>query len=193
VEESAHYQHSTLRERIVEHVFVGDALRTIWRRGVVDVEVLRPEFDAHGYDLVMARGPIVRHIQFKTGASRKPVDVSVSQALAEKPSGCVIWIRVAADLDMGPFFWFGAAPGMPLPTIDGYPNPLRATHNKQGVRPLRKNHRLIPREIFRQLANLDELLETLFGELQTKDPQKVDHSGSARRLSRPERSLPKSD
>jgi hypothetical protein len=98
-----------------------------WR--VADVEVLRPEFDAHGYDLVMARGPIVRHIQFKTGTSRKPVDVSVSQALAEKPSGCVIWIRVAADLDMGPFFSFGAAPGMPLPTIDGYPNPLRATHN----------------------------------------------------------------
>jgi hypothetical protein len=83
VEDSAHYQHSTLRERIVEHVFVGDALRTLWRRGVVDVEVLRPEFDAHGYDLVMARGPIVRHIQFKSGTSRKPVDVSVSQALAE--------------------------------------------------------------------------------------------------------------
>jgi hypothetical protein len=38
---------------------------------------------------------------------------------------------------------------------------------------------IIPREIFRQLANLDELLETLFGELQTKEPQKVDHSGSA--------------
>jgi hypothetical protein len=148
-----------------------------WR--VADVEVLRPEFDAHGYDLVMARGPIVRHIQFKTGTSRKPVDVSVSQALAEKPSGCVIWIRVAADLDTGPFFWFGAAPGMPLPTIDGYSNPLRVTHNKEGVRPLRKNHRLIPREIFRQLANLDELLETLFGELQTKESQKVDHSGSA--------------
>ncbi len=31
------------------------------------VEVLRSEFDAHGYHLVMARGPFVRHIQFKTG------------------------------------------------------------------------------------------------------------------------------
>lgn len=171
MEESAHYQYSILRERIVEHVFVGDALRTLWRRGVVDVEILRPEFDAHGYDLVMARGPIVRHIQFKTGTSPKPADVSVSQTLAEKPSGCVIWIRVAADLEMGPFFWFGAAPGMPLPAIDGYPNPLRATHNKEGVRPFRKNHRLVPGEIFRQLANLDELLKTLFGNLQTKESQ----------------------
>lgn len=67
-----HSTHSTLRERVVEHVFVGEALRTLWRWGVVNVEVLRSEFDAHGYDLVMARRRIVRHIQFKTGTSRRP-------------------------------------------------------------------------------------------------------------------------
>jgi hypothetical protein len=50
--------HSTLRERIVEHAFVGDALRLLWRNGVVDVEVLRSEFDAHGYDLVMTQGRV---------------------------------------------------------------------------------------------------------------------------------------
>jgi hypothetical protein len=44
----AHYEHSTLREHIVEHVFVGEALRALWRRGVVDAEVLRSDFDAHG-------------------------------------------------------------------------------------------------------------------------------------------------
>src|SRR5262245_59321341 len=42
-----HSTHSTLREHIIEHVFVGDALRTLWRRGIMDVEVLRSEFDAH--------------------------------------------------------------------------------------------------------------------------------------------------
>jgi len=52
-------------------------LRFLWRSGVVDVEVLRSEFDAHGYDLLMTRGRIVRHIQFKTGTSKKPGDVSV--------------------------------------------------------------------------------------------------------------------
>ena len=56
--EDRHFTHSTLRERIVEHIFVGDVLRTLWRRGVTDVEILRPEFDAHGYDVVMSRGPI---------------------------------------------------------------------------------------------------------------------------------------
>jgi hypothetical protein len=43
----SNYLYSTLRERIVEHVFVGDALRELWRKGVYDVEVLRSEFDAH--------------------------------------------------------------------------------------------------------------------------------------------------
>ena len=62
--------YSGLRERIVEHAFVGDALRLLWQDGVVDVEVLRSEFDAHDYDLVMAQGRVVRHIQSKTGTSR---------------------------------------------------------------------------------------------------------------------------
>ena len=38
---------------------MGDALRRLWQHGIVDVEVLRSEFDAHDYDLVMARGKIM--------------------------------------------------------------------------------------------------------------------------------------
>jgi hypothetical protein len=99
--EDRHFTHSTLRERIVEHVFVGDVLRTLWRRGVTDVEILRPEFDAHGYDVVMSRGAIVRHVQLKTQAAGK---VSVGRALAEKPSGCVVWIGLNKEtLELGPF------------------------------------------------------------------------------------------
>lgn len=167
---SAHFLNSTLRERIVEHVFVGDALRTLWRCGVFDVEVLRSEFDAHGCDLVMARGRIVRHIQFKTGTSQKPGTVSVSRSLADKPSGCVIWIQVGADLGMGPFFWFGGEPGEPLPPIAGYPNPLRATHNKDGVRPIRQNHRAVPGVAFRRLETLRDVLDQLFGALPSDQP-----------------------
>jgi len=58
----------------VEHVFVGEALRTLWRRGVFHVEVLRSEFDAHGYDLVMVRRRTMRHIQFKTGTGGQAVE-----------------------------------------------------------------------------------------------------------------------
>ena len=157
--------HSLLRERIVEHVFVGDLLRLLWRRGVTNVEVLRSEFDSHGYDLVMARGHIVRHLQLKTGTSRRPTSVSVSLALGTKPSGCVLWIHVTDGLDMGPFFWFGECPGQALPSIEPLKIPKRATHNKSGVRPERPNHRLVPHNRFTRLETLDEVLDKLFGEI----------------------------
>lgn len=157
--------HSLLRERIIEHGFVGDVLRHLWRRGVTDVEVLRSEFDSHGYDLVMARGRMVRHLQLKTGTSAKPANVSVSLALGTKPSGCVLWIHVNDNLDMGPFFWFGGAPGHALPSIETFKTARRATHNKSGVRPERINHRLIPPNRFKRLENLDDVLVELFGQL----------------------------
>jgi hypothetical protein len=47
-EANSHSVYSTLRERVVEHVFVGAALQRLWQRGVTDVEVLRSEFDAGG-------------------------------------------------------------------------------------------------------------------------------------------------
>jgi hypothetical protein len=170
---TAHYIHSTLRERIAEHVFVGDALRTLWRLGVHDVEVLRSEFDAHGYDLVMARGAIVRHIQFKTGTSKSPPKVSLARVLAEKPSGCAIWMRLDDDLSMGPYFWFGGRPGQPLPAIDGYPNALRPTRNKDGVRPVRANHHEVPGALFVQRNSLEQVLADLFGPLQKRADQIV--------------------
>lgn len=161
--EDRHFVHSTLRERIVEHVFVGDVLRTLWKRGVTDVEILRPEFDAHGYDVVMSRGPVVRHVQLKTQAAGK---VSVGRALAEKPSGCVVWIGLNKEtLELGPFMWFGGEPGLPLPDISEYPNPRRATHNAEGVRPTRKNHHELPPSAFEKLKTLDDVVVRLFGEL----------------------------
>lgn len=161
--EERHFTHSTLRERIVEHVFVGEVLRALWRRGITDVEILRPEFDAHGYDVVMSRGPIVRHVQLKTQAAGK---VSVGHALADKPSGCVVWIALNKDtLELGPYMWFGAAPGKPLPDISKYPNPKRATHNAEGVRPVRKNHHVLPPSAFTKLKALDDVVKQLFGSL----------------------------
>ncbi|MBI0533053.1 hypothetical protein [Sphingomonas sp. TX0522] len=170
---SMHSLHSTLRERIVEHVFVGEALRTLWRRGVTDVEVLRSEFDAHGYDLVMARGQIVRHIQFKTGVRQKPAPVSVGRALAGKPSGCVIWISVSLGLDLGPFWWFGAAPGKPLPDLSSFASPKRIGRRETGERPLRVNHSKVPASMFRRVETISEVLELLFGDLPSGAPPAV--------------------
>ena len=50
---SAHSTESSLREKIIEHLFLGDLLRCLWRKGTRDIEILRTEVDRDGYDLVL--------------------------------------------------------------------------------------------------------------------------------------------
>lgn len=161
-----HYRQSVLRERIVEHVFVGEALRRLWVRGVTDVEVLRSEFDAGGYDLVMSRATVVRHIQFKTSLSEgKAPTIKASLKLQDKPSGCIVWILVTPGLELKTYLWFGEAPGQPLPNIMSM---KVAKHNKAnvlGVKAERPDHRVIPPNRFEKLDSLDAVLLRLFGQL----------------------------
>jgi len=163
-----HFVHSILRERIVEHVFVGDLLRSLWRRGITEAEVLRSEFDAGGYDLVVAFQRIVRHIQFKsTVAGGKSANVKVNLKLTEKPSGCVIWIIVTPDLRFDHFLWLGGAPGLPLPGIEQFRIAKHTKGNAAGVKLERPNHRVIPRGQFERLDSLEAVIERLFGPIST--------------------------
>jgi hypothetical protein len=165
-EANAHYIHSTLRERVVEHVFVGDALRRLWQLGVKDVEVLRSEFDAGGYDIVMSQHKIVRHIQFKTVmVDGKAAHTKVSLKLTDKPSGCVIWMVVTPELGLDSYLWFGGAPGEPLPDIRQMKVAKHTKGNAEGTKTERPNHRLVPRSHFERLDTLDAVLDRLFGRL----------------------------
>jgi hypothetical protein len=166
-EKSMHYLHSTLRERIVEHIFVGEALRWLWQRGKTDVEVLRPEFDAGGYDLVMGCGKIERHIQFKsTVVGGKAAHIKASLKLMDKPSGCIIWIYVTEKLELDSFRWLGGTPGQLLPDIQDR-DPARHTKgNAKGEKAQRPNHRIIPIRDFGQPCTFDQVMENLFGVLE---------------------------
>jgi hypothetical protein len=164
-ERTSHYLHSTLRERIVEHVFVGDALRRLWQHGVTDVEVLRSEFDAGGYDLVMSRGKIDRHIQFKTSiVGGKTASIKASLKLMNKPSGCIIWITVTPGLEPVSYLWMGSTPGKPLPDIRALAVAKHTKGNAKGEKTERPDQRIIPRRQFVSLSSLDKLLERLFGD-----------------------------
>ena len=44
-DECIHTVNSSTREKVLEHLFVGDLLRCLWRRGARDIEVLRAEVD----------------------------------------------------------------------------------------------------------------------------------------------------
>ena len=90
----AHSRHSALRERIVEHLFIGEVLRVLWKRDIFDAEILRSEFDAGGYDLVICRGPIVRHVQLKvslTDSNTKKITGSLRLAEGQAAVFCGSW------------------------------------------------------------------------------------------------------
>jgi hypothetical protein len=165
-EASPHFIHSTLRERIVEHLFIGEALRRLWQRGITDVEILRSEFDAGGYDLVMSRGKITRHIQFKSMmVDGKAARTSISLKLMDKPSGCVIWIVVTPELNISSYLWFGGEPGESLPDISGFQITKHSKGNSAGTKAEKPNHRIVPRGKFKKHLTLDDVLERLFGTL----------------------------
>jgi len=167
-----HTHKSALRERIVEHAFVSKLLRALWSKRITDAEVLRSEFDAYGYDLVVERGKIVRHIQLKTKRvkpeqrNRRPSGTAtIASSLQRKPSACVLWLGVDDNLSIISYFWFGSSPGDPLPDVDCFKISKRVTPTGAGKRPLRPNYREVPLSKFDRLNGFDEVLEKLLGPL----------------------------
>jgi hypothetical protein len=159
-----HSVHSVLRELIIEHQFIAEVLRECWVRGIADVEVLRSEADSFGYDLVMSRGDVVRHIQLKClKAGGKADHVKVGLKLAEKPSGCVIWIVLTDELRFHHFLWFGNAPGEGLPSLLGYKTATHTKGDSSGLKSERPAHREVPRKHFLEVPTLDALLTRLLG------------------------------
>src|ERR1700693_2673641 len=76
----AHFADSSARENLIEHVFLGELLRGLWRKNVVDLEILRPEVDSGGYDLALEFRGMTRHVQLKSsyrGARRANVTASI--------------------------------------------------------------------------------------------------------------------
>ncbi|MHB1700349.1 MAG: hypothetical protein ACYCSN_09485 [Acidobacteriaceae bacterium] len=163
------YVHSSLRERIVEHLFVGEALRWLWvhrKADLADVEVLRSEFDAGGYDLVMTYKKIVRHIQFKTTkVETQKADISASLKLMDKPSGCIIWIFITPELELYEYRWFGNPPGQMFPDIKALKPAKHTKGNAQGNKAERPQHRIIPKAKFSKRCTLDDIMNHLFGQL----------------------------
>ena len=161
-----HARNSMLRERIVEHLFIGEALRWFWAKGVTDVEILRSESDSFGYDLVMERGGIVRHIQLKTALAEGRNDgVKVGLRLMEKPGGCVIWIFLTQKLHFDHFRWFGGPPGTKLPDIGKFKVAKHTKGNAKGTKAERPAHRIVGINSFEKLPSLEAVLPRLFGNI----------------------------
>ncbi len=81
-------------ENIIEHGFLSELLEHYWFAHRRRVEVIRPDVDGGGYDLVLEANRRVRHVQLK-GRYRKasgPKVVKVHSRLRDHWDPCVIWI-----------------------------------------------------------------------------------------------------
>ena len=166
--QALHSRESSFREKLIEHLFVAELLKHSWKRahqeGATLIEVSRADVDRGGYDLIAELGGCLRHIQIKgsvcgSATARQKVHV----ALADKPSGCVVWVYLnEEDWNLGPFLYFGGDPGTPMPPLGD----KVARHTKgdaTGEKKERPNIREINKGRFRKLETIDEVWEALFG------------------------------
>ena len=157
---------SSYREAVLEHLFVGELLRTLWLQGV-HAEVLRPFVDDAGYDLVVDANRITRHIQLKSSFQHATTArQKVHQNLGLKPSGCIVWLRFnEATLCFHEYLWFGNPPGQPLPNLCGFDIAKQTKGNASGWKAPIPSMRVIPKGQFVRISNMNQLAETLFGRL----------------------------
>jgi hypothetical protein len=144
--DSKHTHSSSYREMLLEHLFIGELLKYLWCNEITQTEVLKPQVDNSGYDLVIEVNSIIRHIQLKSSYRGSVTNgVNVNIGLQKKPSGCVIWLQFDPEtLELGPFCWFGGEPGKPLPDISTFPIARHTKGNAKGMKSGRPNIREIP-------------------------------------------------
>lgn len=159
---------SVYRERLLEHLLIGDLLRHSWLHAGATLEVSQPSIDRSGHDVVLEANGITRHVQLKSSSRCAATAVQkVHIGLAGKPSGCVIWTRFDRDtMTLGPFMFFGGEPGTPLPSLADCRVARHTKGNAEGVKKERPNLRLVSMSTFRKVADIPALYAALFGSAQ---------------------------
>jgi len=162
---SKHTEHSSFREKLIEHLLVAELLKLSWSHGNCQLEVAKPEVDNSGYDIILEDNRVVRHVQLKASyLGGKTARQKVNVKLAGKPSGCVLWIYFNEDtLELGPFLFFGGLPGECLPGIDGLKIAKHTKGDKDGVKAERPQIREINKGKFTKYDTIEEIYGVLFG------------------------------
>lgn len=168
---SDHSLLSSYREALLEHLFAGEVMRHVWLSGVRRLEVLKPQVDDGGFDLVLETVDVARHIQLKATFKGSTVRrFTVNSALARKPSGCVICVIFDQHtLQLGPFHWYGGPPKQPLPSLLGFPVAKHTKANATGVKTWRPNQRTVPLSAFEPVPTIPLLADRLFGVVRLTD------------------------
>jgi len=159
-----HSLNSSFREKLIEHLFVGELLKLSWINKDYSLEVSKPEVDNSGYDLIIEAQGILRHIQLKAafvGAKTSRQNIHVS--LADKQSGCVVWVYFDKNnLALGPYLFFGGKPGEPLPDLSNLKIAKHTKGDADGFKAERPNIRTINKGSFTVYETIEALYHALF-------------------------------
>lgn len=160
-----HSLHSSYREKLIEHLVIGELLKFSWKNKDFTLEVSKPEVDNSGYDIIAEANGIIRHIQLKTafiGSATATQKIHIS--LAKKPSGCVVLVYFNNEtLELGPYYFFGANPGLPLPSLENLKTAKHTKGDATGLKLERPNIRILNKGRFDKLESINELYSQLFG------------------------------
>ena len=162
---SKHSEHSSFREKLIEHLFVGELLKLSWQQGNCTLEVASPEVDNSGYDIIAEDRGTVRYIQLKASyiggtTSRQKIHTR----LADKSSGCVVWVYFdELTLSLGPFLFFGSAPGEQLQSLDDKKTARHTKGDQYGHKAERLNIRELNKGQFTPYKSIEEIYTALFG------------------------------
>lgn len=150
---------------LLEHLFAGEVMRHVWLSGATGLEILKPQVDDGGYDLVLETIGVVRHIQLKATFRGSTVRrFNINMGLASKPSGCVIGLIFdEKSLDIGPFLWLGNAPGKKLPDLTKYKKAKHTKGTARGIKLERPRLRVVPRSAFEIIDTIPGIVSKLFG------------------------------
>jgi hypothetical protein len=156
---------SSYREVVLEHLLAGALMRELWLSDVRRIEVLKPQVDDSGYDLVLEAERVARHVQLKASFVGSEVrEVTVNRALSDKPSGCVVFRRFdASTLEFSEFGYFGGEPGCRLPSLSGFKQARHTRANAKGIKALRPNISIVPVSKFEYVNSIADLALKLFG------------------------------
>jgi hypothetical protein len=162
---SKHTIHSSYREKLIEHLLIGELLKISWQDGDCELEVSKPEVDNSGYDVIVELNGIVRHIQLKASyVGGKTARQKIHSRLSSKPSGCVIWVYFdETTLELGPFLFFGAEPGKSLPSLEGTKIARHTKGDQDGYKAERPNIREVNKGQFTKYDTINSLYVALFG------------------------------
>lgn len=164
--------HSVFVEKMTEQLVISELVQEGWFGFGRKVDVLRSAVDDAGYDVALECGGVLRHVQLKSShADATTARQTINIALAEKPSGCVVWVIREENFETCRmslrYRFFGGGPGEPLPEIPATRRRGRA--GKAGrakakrQRKERANMRVINKGQFQCVRTTGHLLELLFG------------------------------